>query len=504
MKKILIRLVVLSLIAGGCYAGYLAIQSIPKEEQTIATVAVRRGDVTVKSFARGELRAVRSTTLIAPNLFGTVQVTRLAPLGAFAREKDLVVEFDDSEVLSRIEDKQLELDQIDQQITKAEADLAIRSSQDQVELLSARYAVRRAELEVQRNELLAAIDQQKNKLNLEEARRRLSQLESDIKSRKEQALAELAVMQERKNKGNLEMTREKARLQQVKLLTPISGLVAIRQNRTGFFFPGMQIPDVREGDQVQPGIPVADVLDLSEMEIIAKVGEIDRANLVEGQEAEMTLDALPDQKLKAHIKSLSGTASSNAFSFDPAKRFDVVFAIDMKELLTALGAKPEAVAKILATAEQNRHRHSAPASAPKSLPGAPPMMGSLAREFSDKELASAKLPPPPEEDTQFDVLLRPGLLADVSILIEKIPNAIHVPMQAVFEKEGKPVVYVKTGNKFEARVIKPAKRSESTMVIADGVKPGEIVALADPTAKKTDAKKDKGQSGPMGALPGGK
>lgn len=508
MKKILIRLVILGLIAGGCYAGYLAIQSIPKEEQTIATVAVRRGDVTVKSYARGELRAVRSATLVAPNLFGTVQVTRLAPIGAFAREKDLVVEFDDSEVLSRIEDKQLELDQLDQQVTKAEADLAIRSSQDQVELLSARYAVRRAELEVQRNELLAAIDQQKNKLNLEEAKRRLSQLESDIKSRKEQALAELAVMQERKNKGNLEMTRERARLQQVKLLAPISGLVAIRQNRTGFFFPGMQIPDVREGDQVQPGIPVADVLDLSEMEIVAKVGEIDRANLVEGQEAEMTLDALPDQKLKARIKSLSGTASSNAFSFDPAKRFDVVFGIDMKELLTALGAKPDAVAKILATAEQNRHRGASvpvPMAAAGPKPGSPPMMGlASAREFSDKDLANAKLPPPPEEDTQFDVLLRPGLLADVRILIEKIPNAIHVPMQAVFEKEGKPVVYVKTGNKFDMRVIKPAKRSESTMVIADGLKPGEIVALADPTAKKTDNKKDKSPGGPMGALPGGK
>ena len=502
MKKILIRLIVLALIAGACYAGYVAIQSLPKDEQTIATVAVRRGDVTVKSYARGELRAVRSATLNAPNLFGTVQVTRMAPLGAFAKEKDLVVEFDDSEVLSRIEDKQLELDQIDQQVAKAEADLAIRSSQDQVELLSARYAVRRAELEVQRNELLAAIDQQKNKLNLEEAKRRLLQLESDIKSRKEQALAELAVMQERKNKGNLEMTRERARLQQVKLLAPISGLVAIRQNRTGFFFPGMQIPDVREGDQVQPGIPVADVLDLSEMEIIAKVGEIDRANLTEGQEAELTLDALPDQKLKARIKSLSGTASSNAFSFDPAKRFDVVFGIDMKELLAALGAKPEAVVKILATAEQNRHKGGAPAPTPK--PGGPPMLGLAAPQgATEKELANAKLPPPPEEDTQFDVLLRPGLLADVSILIEKIPNALHVPMQAVFEKEGKPVVYVKTGNKFDARVIKPAKRSESTMVIAEGVKVGDVVALADPTAKKSDAKKEK-DKGPMGALPGGK
>src|SRR5882724_404606 len=356
MKKILIRLIIVAIIGGVAYGGYRAVQGIQTRQEGIATTKVRQGDVVVKSYARGELRAVRSVTLTAPNLFGTVQVTRLAPLGAFAREKDLVVEFDDSEVLSRIEDKQLELDQIDQQITKAEADLAIRNSQDQVELLSARYSVRRAELEVQRNELLAAIDQQKNKLNLEEAKRRLQQLESDIKSRKEQALAELAVLQEKKNKGNLEMTRERARLQQVKLLAPISGLVAIRQNRTGFFFPGMQIPDVREGDQVQPGIPVADVLDLSEMEIVAKVGEIDRANLTEGQEAELTLDALPDQKLKARIKSLSGTASSNAFSFDPAKRFDVVFGIDMKELLAALGAKPEAVAKILATAEQNRNR----------------------------------------------------------------------------------------------------------------------------------------------------
>ncbi len=136
-------------------------------------------------------------------------------------------------------------------------------------------------------------------------------------------------------------------------------------------------------------------------------------------------------------------------------------------------------------------------------PGGPPAFMSSAR-YSEKDLANAKLPPPPEEDTQFDVLLRPGLLADVEIIVEKIPNAINVPMQAVFEREGKPVVYVKNGGVFEPRVIKPFKRSESVMVIAQGLKQGEIVALADPTAKKTDDKKDKkGDGGAMGALPGG-
>jgi HlyD family secretion protein len=555
MKKAIIRTLLLAILVGAAYAGYRALQALPERTRQIATARVLRGDVIVRSYTRGELRAIRSVTLSAPNLFGTVQVTRIAPLGAFAREKDLVVEFDDSEVNSRLEEKQLELDQIDEQIKKAQADLAMRSNQDQVDLLSAQYGVRRADLEVKRNELLSTIDAKKNLLNLEEAKRKLKQLESDIKSRQEQALAEIAVLREKRNKGILELQREKQRLLQVKLLAPMSGLVAIRQNRTGFMFPGMQIPDIREGDQVQPGMPVADVLDLSEMEVIAKVGELDRANLKEGQEATLALDALPDKKLHGTIKTMSGTASSNIFSFDPAKKFDVVFSIDMRELLSALGAKPEQIQKILATAEQNRKKPvqaagpmmmggapggaapaasgSAPQSvggqqapqpeksnAPATLPrpgqtgapvvmtaggtGGPPVMGfSGPQKFSEKEMANAKLPPPPEEDTQFDVLLRPGLLADVQITVEKVANAIHIPMQAVFEKDGKPIVYVRNGNAFEARSIKPLKRSESTMVIAGGVRPGEIVALADPTEKPGSKKKAEKGSGAMGALPGG-
>ena len=146
----------------------------------------------------------------------------------------------------------------------------------------------------------------------------------------------------------MEMARERQRLSQVKLLSPMSGLVAIRQNRQGLFFPGMQIPDIREGDQVQPGMPVADVLDLSELEIVAKIGELDRANLQEGQEVNIRLDAVGDKTFHGKIKSMSGTASANIFSGDPAKKFDVVFSLDMKELLTELGAKPEQIRKVLA------------------------------------------------------------------------------------------------------------------------------------------------------------
>ncbi len=594
MKKWIIQLVLVCVVAGGGYAAYTAFQAMTKQRQfQIATTVVRQSDVVVRSFTRGELRAVRSVTLTAPNLFGTVQITRLASLGAFAREKDLIVEFDDAEVLSRLEEKQLELDQIDEQIKKSQADLAIRSNQDEVELLRARYAVRRADLEVRKNELISAIDAKKNQLSLDEAKRRLKQLESDIQSRREQAEAELAVLGEKKNKSQLEMNRERARLNQVKLLASISGLVAIKQNRSSAVMFGMQLPDLREGDQVQPGTPVADILDLSEMEVVAKVGEIDRANLREGQVVNIKLDAIADQEFQGTIKSLSGTASANAFSGEVQKKFDVVFSIDMRQLLSSLGAKPDQIARMMATAEANRRKGhiqaipDAPAAGINlaANAGGPPQQGTTAtsgrvrrpggqdsalagltaeqqvkyREslrkalngklmqelkpeertevmakvrkdmaaagiklpersqqqsagpnmasalapggFAMRDVQNAKLPPPPGEDSQFEALLRPGLLADVEIIVEKIPEAINIPRQAVFEKEGRQVVFVRTGSKFEEREVKFSKQSESTMVISSGLKEGEVIALADPTASGSSGKSEKGSSSPTAGMP---
>ena len=356
MKKFIYKLLFLAIILGIAWWGYGYFSQMPQRQSTVATAKVRQGDVVVRSYARGELRAVRSATLTAPNLFGTVQVTKLAEMGALAHEKDLIMEFDDAEVISRLEEKQLEIDQIDEQYKKAHADLAIRSNQDQVELLSSRYSVRRAELEAKRNELLSPIDAKRNDLNLEESKRRLQQLESDVKSRGEQAQAELAVLRERRQKALLELAREKARLNQVKVLAPMSGLVAIKQNNSSRMGFGFDVPDIREGDQVQPGMPIADVLDLSELEVMARIGELDRANLNENQEVIISLDAIANKSFKGKIKTMSNTASSSVFSNDPAKKFDVTFTVEMKDLLEALGAKPQVIASVLAQAESNRRK----------------------------------------------------------------------------------------------------------------------------------------------------
>ncbi len=617
MKKLLFRVMILLVLAGAGWWGYSYVRNLPERRQEIPVALVRHGEIVISAFSRGELRALRSEAITAPNLMGTVQTTRLAAMGSYAREKDLIVEFDDSEVLSRLEEQQLNLQSLDENIKRQEAELAIRNNQDQVELLQAQYAVRRAGLQVQRNELLGEIDKRKNILSLEQAKRTLTQTESDVKSRQEQAKAQLALLRQNRQRAMVEMTREQGRLRQTKVLATMSGLVAIRQNTFGGSRQfGAQVPDIREGDQVQPGMPVADILDLSEVELVTKIGELDRANLVEGQEAVIQLDALAGRKIHGKIKSMSGTASANVFSGDPAKKFEVLFSVDMKELLTTVGARPEQIREILATAERNRNRpvnrtamsNAAATGGPPGgaggaraggfdmaamaaqaqaagidisalaaraqaagidiaamaaarggqqgqtggarrggagsdggqaaggaagersggrsqaagaeggqfagrgqrgggeSPGGMPGLGFPARgggsQFTQKELEDAKLPPPPEQDSGLQVLLRPGLLADVEVIIEKIPNATYIPAQAVFERGGKPVVFVKVEDRFEERPVELLKRSESTMVISSGLKAGEEVALVNPTIEPSKKKKDAKQSGGAGPLGG--
>ena len=676
MKKAIYRLIGLAILAAAGWGGYRFLKQLPERQQQMPTTKVQRGDVVIRAFSRGELRAVRSVSLTAPNLFGTVQVTELAPMGSLAREKDLIVEYDDSERRAALEEAQLSVEGVDENIKKLKADQAIQKSQDAVTLLRTRYNVRRAQLEVQRNPIISVIDGKKNQLTLEQQKRALLQLESDIEERQVQLDSQMAVYLQNRDRSQLNVQRELQRIAQTRTLSPITGLVAIRQNRAGSFNFGQQLPDIREGDTLQPGMQVADVLDLSELEVWAKIGELDRANLQEGQEALLQLDAIPDKRFRGKIKAMSGTASADVFSGDPAKKFDVVFSIDMRQLLAGLGMKPADIDRIMATAAANAKKNvvnTAPsffaglqggmAGAPDPggdspdqamgrqdsqdqssggrgrrgggggergaaqggdqgrgqgrgggfgnmsdedrqkmrqlgqqlqtatpeerqkimqqmqemtqrsggggrgqgrgqgtdearVSGAGPGRGAdearvsgagqdrgtgggqdrggdrqgrgggggfaggvgdplqmmvrraSASQFTEEERNNAKLPLPPDQDSQVQVLLRPGLLADVEIVVENIPDALHVPAQAVFTKNGKPTVFVQNKDrKFEPREVQLLKRSESTMVLASGVQPGEIIALSDPTANKSGKAgkgEKKSQGSPAGSMPGGK
>ncbi|HWZ43507.1 MAG TPA: efflux RND transporter periplasmic adaptor subunit [Candidatus Saccharimonadales bacterium] len=80
-----------------------------------------------------------------------------------------------------------------------------------------------------------------------------------------------------------------------------------------------------------------------------------------------------------------------------------------------------------------------------------------------------------------DSRIRPGMSASGRIAVERVAGSILAPVESVFEKNGGLVAYVLTGSKFEERTVRVARRGRTQLLISSGLKPGDKVALKDPT-----------------------
>lgn len=85
---------------------------------------------------------------------------------------------------------------------------------------------------------------------------------------------------------------------------------------------------------------------------------------------------------------------------------------------------------------------------------------------------------------QTDPRFKPGITGEVTVVVDKVSNAVMMPSQALFQKSGQNVAYVWRGGQFEERMIEVGRRSGDKLLVAKGVSPGELVALRDPIAKE--------------------
>ena len=293
----------------------------------IPTGFVKRGDLDMKVYVTGELRASHSEMLTAPPIGGgALQITHLLHTGTAVKKGDLVIEFDPTEQLYKLDQNRSELMQADQEIAKARADAAVVAAQDKVALLKARFDVRRAELDVQKNELVSTIDARKNDLALEQAKRVLAELEQDVKSRSASGQATISLAEEKRNKAKLAMDQAQDSIKKMRVMAPMDGLVALEKNEGaagGFFFSGMSLPEYREGDQVEPGRTVGQVIDPKGMELVAKVGELERNNIKEGQSVDIQMDALPGETFHGTVKTVGGNNTRRFWDDDSSSKFEV-------------------------------------------------------------------------------------------------------------------------------------------------------------------------------------
>ena len=301
----------------------------------IPTVRVKRGDLEMNVYAEGELRASHFEMMTAPpSGGGSLEITHLVHTGLPVKKGDLVMAFDPTEQRYKMEQSRSELLQADEEITKAKADAEVSAAQDKVALLKARFDVRRAELEVQKNELVSSIDARKNDLALEHAKRVLEELQQDIQSRSASGKATIALAQEKRNKAKLSMDQAQQSIDKMSITAPMDGLVALEKNQNaagGMFWGGMTLPEYREGDKVEPGRTVGKVIDPKDIELAAKVGELERNTIKEGEAVDIQLNAFPGTTFHGKVKTLGGMNNRRFWEADSAAKFDITIALADKD-----------------------------------------------------------------------------------------------------------------------------------------------------------------------------
>ena len=430
MKRRLAWIVGIVAVAGVAATLVTGAPVLPERHSSVPTAKVIRGPLKLTVYATGELRAGRTMNVMAPPAGGSLRIVKLLPTGTPVKKDEVVIEFDPADQIFAVEQAKSDLAEAEQQIVKMKADTAVQASHDKLNMLTARYDVRRGELDAAGNEFIGAIDAQKNALTLEEARRRLQQLEQDAGSRTATTNAAIAVVGERRNKAQLAMQRAQGIIDSLIVKAPIDGVVSVKENRDGqfFFFTGMVLPQYREGDTTSSGRNIADIVESGKMEVRAKVTETDRDNLKEGQKSTVQIDALPGRTFTARVGALSGGASRGSFFETSAVRqFDIGLVLD-----------------------------------------------------------------------QLDPQMRAGSSLRVVIDGQEVPSALHVPRQAVFEKNGKNYVFIQLGERFDRRDVKVVNRTESRAVIS-GLNEGDAIALVDPDLA---TQKSKSSGGPLPAASG--
>jgi multidrug resistance efflux pump len=91
-----------------------------------------------------------------------------------------------------------------------------------------------------------------------------------------------------------------------------------------------------------------------------------------------------------------------------------------------------------------------------------------------------------ELDRTDPSVMKPGARVRGVLEVENRANAFSLPRQAVFDKNGKKVVYRRQGKQFMAVEVAIATSTAGRVVVTKGVSKGDVLALVDPTEEEKE------------------
>jgi RND family efflux transporter MFP subunit len=266
MKK---WIVILTVVVLTVFLGYRVNQALKQQAKpaaaprvavpTVEISKVRLGPLNEKVFLVGALKPVAQVDVVS-KMTGRIDQLQ-AEIGDWVQKGMLIAKVDE--------------DEIRQQVNRAAAAL---------EVAKASLSQKQTDLEILKKELDRTIELHENQLI---PRRDLDTAEARYRG----AIAQEKLAEAQIDQAQAELRELRVRLDNTRILAPISGLVGKRH--------------LDNGALVNPSMPVVSLVDLSTMVMEINAPEKDLVKIRTGLEAGIVLDAYPEQKFKGRVIRLS-------------------------------------------------------------------------------------------------------------------------------------------------------------------------------------------------------
>jgi len=319
--QILVAVVALSAAAAWAMGG-------GKGDATAPVIArVSKGPFVVAVTTSGELRALKAVNItVPPNAQQAeafqMRIQTIVPEGTVVKEGDVVAELDRSTLATKMAEFSLALQKAEAVYEQAMLDSTLNLSKAREEIRTMDLGLEEKKLAKEQAVFEAPSVRRQAEIDYEKAERALAQAKVDYKTKVEQAQAKM-----REVGADRERQQNKVRLAQEVMAgftvrAPTAGMVIYfkewngRKRTTG--------SQVSAWDQVVATLP-----DLSQMESVTFVNEIDVRKVSVGQAVAISLDSDPTKRLTGKVTAVANVGEQRPNT--DAKVFEVKVIIDQPD-----------------------------------------------------------------------------------------------------------------------------------------------------------------------------
>ncbi len=441
-----------------------------------ATAEVRRGPFRVSIVEGGTLQALRSLTYASGIQGNQAKIVALAPEGKLVQKGDLLVLFDSSPFEEEIRRDQALLAQAEADLVKAREDLKLQRLQNREDLLAARLQVEKSDLE------LKDVQQGKGRVKEDEAAQAVAEAEREL-AKSQAQLDDLRPLLKEGFITRLELERAE---QQVAHAREELALAQRRQAALVGFGRPLELSQARselqarrEGlrqlesassyrtAQKQAAVAAAE----SRIEEVSAKLELARQQLARCEVRAEVPGIVVYQEVFSGTERRKPQVGDQVWANQP-----LVILPDISRMVVETKVREVDIHKVARNQSVAVRVEAYPE---LRLSGSVSLLGTLAQE--ERGRRGSKFFTVTIQIQQSDPRLRPGMTARVEIQVEERKDALYLPLDAVFEREGRTIVYL-AGRRPRAREVVLGPSNADFVVVEKGLAEGERVLLRDPEA----------------------